>query len=237
MSHVDSMVLAVLGVASSLKCLVLYLHAVEERSVASFPGSSQTHRNRMQQQTVNAMGPRDVDKPQNLTLGHSGVILHTEGSPWLTVLMTSSVVGEGENPHDGYHAHLEVDPYLRSPCHIAIYILTFFPLTHNLLHTASHSSPSHTHSDTHCGSIYCHQYVGAGHHMCCSLRSMHACAMCALHLGRTCTIHTSLHALMWPRYMFVPDGRSLSFARYMMRMAAVQYATVPLHHQILFLVQ
>jgi len=41
--------------------------------------------------------------------------------------------------------HLEVDPYLHSPCHIAIYALTFFPLTHNLLHTASHSSPSHTH--------------------------------------------------------------------------------------------
>jgi len=48
------MVLVVLGVALSLKCLVLYLHVVEERSVASiFPGSSQTHRNRMQQQTVN----------------------------------------------------------------------------------------------------------------------------------------------------------------------------------------
>ena len=45
MSHVDSMVLVVLDVASSLKCLVLYLHVVEERSVASFPGSSQTHRN------------------------------------------------------------------------------------------------------------------------------------------------------------------------------------------------
>ena len=76
MSHVDSMVLVVLSVASSLKCLVLYLHVVEERSVASFPGSSQTHRNgmewkkKLQQQTANAMGPRDVDKPQNLTLGH-----------------------------------------------------------------------------------------------------------------------------------------------------------------------
>ena len=48
MSHVDSMVLVVLGVASSLKCLVLYLHVVEERSVASFLGSSQTHRNEME---------------------------------------------------------------------------------------------------------------------------------------------------------------------------------------------
>jgi len=44
---VDSMVLVVLGVASSLKCLVLYL-GVEERSAASFPGSSQTHRNGME---------------------------------------------------------------------------------------------------------------------------------------------------------------------------------------------
>jgi len=74
MSHGDSMVLVVLGVASSLKCLVLYLNVVEERSVASFPGSSQTHRNgmdkKLQQQTANAMGPCDVDKPQNLTLGH-----------------------------------------------------------------------------------------------------------------------------------------------------------------------
>ena len=75
MSHCDSMVLVVLGVASSLKCLVLYLQVVEERSVASFPGSSQTHRNgmdgkKLQQQTANAMGPCDVDKPQNLTLGH-----------------------------------------------------------------------------------------------------------------------------------------------------------------------
>ena len=58
MSHVDSMVLVVLSVASSLKCLVLYLHVVEERSVASFPGSSQTHRNgmewkkKLQQQTA-----------------------------------------------------------------------------------------------------------------------------------------------------------------------------------------
>ena len=34
MSHVDNMVLVVLGVTSSLKCLVLYLHVVEERSVA-----------------------------------------------------------------------------------------------------------------------------------------------------------------------------------------------------------
>ena len=49
---------------------------------------------KLQQQTANAMGPCDVDKPQNLTLGHSGVILHTEGSPWLAVLMTSSVAGE-----------------------------------------------------------------------------------------------------------------------------------------------
>jgi len=70
------MVLVVLGVASSLKCLVLYLHVVEERSVASFPGSSHTHIKRkgmdkkLQQQTANAMGPCDLDKPQNLTLGH-----------------------------------------------------------------------------------------------------------------------------------------------------------------------
>ena len=48
MSHVDSMVLVVLGVALSLKCLVLYLHVVEERSVASFLGSSQIHRNEME---------------------------------------------------------------------------------------------------------------------------------------------------------------------------------------------
>ena len=48
MSHVDNMVLVVLGVTSSLKCLVLYLHVVEERSVASFPGSSLTHRNGME---------------------------------------------------------------------------------------------------------------------------------------------------------------------------------------------
>jgi len=45
MSHADNMVLVVLGVTSSLKCLVLHLHVGEERSVASFPGSSQTHRN------------------------------------------------------------------------------------------------------------------------------------------------------------------------------------------------
>jgi len=51
--------------------------------------------------------------------------------------------GRGESSQ--WLPHLEVDPYLHSPCHIAIYILTFFPLTHNLLHTASHSSPSHTH--------------------------------------------------------------------------------------------
>ena len=52
MSHVDSMVLVVLSVASSLKCLVLYLHVVEERSVASFPGSSQTHRNGMEWEKI-----------------------------------------------------------------------------------------------------------------------------------------------------------------------------------------
>jgi len=54
MSHVDSMVLVVLGVASSLKCLVLYLHLVEERSVAS--GSPrhiemEWNRKKLQQQT------------------------------------------------------------------------------------------------------------------------------------------------------------------------------------------
>ena len=55
---------------------VLYLHVVEERSVASFPGSSQTHRNGMEWKKIatadcyNAMGPCDVDKPQNLTLGN-----------------------------------------------------------------------------------------------------------------------------------------------------------------------
>ena len=42
------MVLVVLDVASSLKCLVLHLYVVEERSVASVPGSSQTHRNGME---------------------------------------------------------------------------------------------------------------------------------------------------------------------------------------------
>ena len=73
MSHVDNMVLVVLGVTSSLKCLVLYLHVVEERSVASFPGSFQTHRNGKKIATAdcyNPMGPCDVDKPQNLTLGN-----------------------------------------------------------------------------------------------------------------------------------------------------------------------
>jgi len=76
MSHVDNMVLVVLGVTSSLKCLVLHLHVGEERSVASFPGSSQTHRNGIEWKKIatadcyNAMGPCDVDKPQNLTLGN-----------------------------------------------------------------------------------------------------------------------------------------------------------------------
>jgi len=76
MSHVGNMVLVVLGVTSSLKCLVLYLHVVEERLVASLPGSSLTNRNGMEWKKIattdcyNTMGPCDVDKPQNLTLGN-----------------------------------------------------------------------------------------------------------------------------------------------------------------------
>ena len=85
MSYVDSMVLVVLGVASSLKCLVLYLwwkRGQQPHSQAP-PRHIEMEWNgkKLQQQTANAMGPCDVDKHQNLTFGHSGVILHTEGSP------------------------------------------------------------------------------------------------------------------------------------------------------------